>query len=199
MITAGCVSHQSSNLHTPKCGDVTYNTTTQKCCGSTLYTKQDSDDWLCCGENYYNYLANPHVACCNDTFIDITTQGCCYLGYPEIVLRKENETVYTTTTHHCCNGTVTPGGGDDWSKCGDSCYEFRTQSCCIEGDQNISPVNWRVHQGVESCCVGKSWPQGYTCNKKSGSIYNKSEISYLTKCPLGTHRTVYSGNNCVYG
>lgn len=174
IIASGCVNR---DLWTANCGGIQYDLNHQYCCGNSVYTYEEMKGFFCCGEDRKLYAEHPtpgssfsccggqvynlaNQGCCNDkTVYDMTTQGCC-----------NDKTVYSMANQHCCKGKVESGGGT-WDECGDKCYSPNTQSCCYED------VNKTVHEGVDSCCVGKSLPKGYSCNTGSGSIYNKSEAA----------------------
>jgi len=194
--TCGGVSHTVNYLGSGAdgkecCGNTLYPVDYhKKCCGGK-YLEMDFTEICCGGEVYPSNQYN----CCGNVSYNNSQSCCAGVVYNEAYLGCCNGKVLNFTTQHCCKGEIGPGGGVWPEDCGNQCYDsiiyrccnkqlynYHTQSCCVahEGDvENNQSSSWetfKIHEGVDSCCVGlTSKVDGKFCQPSSGEYKSPSE------------------------
>jgi hypothetical protein len=168
--SVGCCNGVSYNLDSQFCCDgVIYSSrTTQHCCNGKVASGGGS--WQDCGSS--QCYRSDTQSCCRGVVYNTTDQDCC----GAVVYDKTNQaccnekTVYNPTNQHCCNGKVASGGGY-WFDCSGQCFQADRQSCCYEGTYN-SPLNGTIHEGTDSCCIGRLHSiNGLYCYPGNGLYY----------------------------
>jgi hypothetical protein len=198
-----------------KCNDICYDIVRNDCCGGTIYPHNYNNfkTGFCCGEKWYptnktgtccgGTMYDYKGTCCGDimySYNDSKYKTCC--GGKLYSYERDYPSQYgweccsgvwiTTETDHCCAGKVEPGKSKNgfWEKCGDSCYDASTQSCCVGGSEDYNPI-YSVKQGRRVCCKDTPKLEGYSCNPDSGVVMSTLEIS--KNCRANTDGSVSCG------
>jgi hypothetical protein len=128
----------------------------------------DKEMGTCCGGKWYVY-GTKGECCPNKLEFDDPSQN-----YEAMWIDP--------TIQHCCGREVVSGAkgirpGNQWTDCGNSCYDTGKQSCCRswkqENNETIAVLS--VKAGRESCCSDLPFeiPENMTCHPSDGSITSK--------------------------
>ncbi|XP_008297733.1 uncharacterized protein LOC103370451 isoform X2 [Stegastes partitus] len=143
----GCDGNSVKTTH-GTCGQKTYNTHTEMCCGSLVIPKMSAKE-RCCGEGAYNYA----------------TECCCWPdhGPPERKPKTSPCCAVTSVVPHLTPEPPPSCSEPNTHVCGSSCYnpnerrccerkETKPHWCCASGQCDAAPTVYNPHTHV--CCDG---------------------------------------------